>query len=284
MKLRNIWIIAVCVSLVVVGCKKDEEEPIDTQTTASQDNSTAQNIFQDIKRVVEEAATDEGQSNQKKTGYSFGNCATVSISPAWTDTIWPKVLTIDFGSTNCTGNYGVNRRGKLVITMTGRYRDEGSEITVQPDNYYVNDHKIEGTKKLTNNGRNSSNNLTYTINVTNGKLTYPNGDIAYWESTRTNEWVAGEGTTLWTDGFSGICDDEYLITGSATGVNRNGLSYTVNITSALKKKVCCRWIVSGRVDIEPNGLLTRTIDFGSGSCDALATITINGNSFTIPFN
>lgn len=272
------------IGFIFFSCEKDEK--VDNQTTSSQDNSIAQNLFKDIKKVVEEAVDDEGASDtNKKAGYSFGNCATVSILPAWTDTAtWPKVMTIDFGTTNCTDSYGINRRGKLIVTLTDRYRNEGSVLTVQPQSYYVNDYLIEGTKTLTNNGRNSSNNLNFTVQVSNGKITYPNGNISTWQSTRNNEWVAGESTTLFTDGFAGICDDEYLITGSANGVNTNGLSYSVNITSALKAKVCCRWIVSGRVNIVPSGLLTRTVDFGSGSCDALVTLTIDGNSFTIPLN
>lgn len=290
MKNPILYFLSTILIIVVISfqaCKKDEEEEkVDNQTTSSADNAIAQNIFQDIKKVVEEAASDEGASStNKKNGYSFGNCAIVSINPAWTDTAtWPKVMTIDFGTTNCADSYGNNRRGILLVTMTGRYRDSASVISVQPQNYYWNDYLIEGTKTYTNNGRNTSNNLTYTVQVSNGKITYPTGEVAYWESTRTNEWVAGESTTLFSDGFAGVCDDEYLITGSATGVNRNGLSYSVNITSPLRKKVCCRWIVSGSVDIIPSGLLTRSIDFGSGNCDALVTITIAGNSFTIPLN
>jgi hypothetical protein len=266
------------------SCKKDEK--VDNQTTATQDNSIAQNLFQDIKKVVEEAANDEGASNtNKKAGYSFGNCATVSITPAWSDTAtWPKVMTIDFGTANCTDNYGTNRRGKLIVTLSDKYINQGSVLSIQPQNYYVNDYLVEGSKSLTNNGRNSANNLNWTVQVSNGKITYPNGKVATWQSTRNNEWVSGESTTLFTDGIAGICDDEYLITGNASGVNTDGLSYTVNITSPLKAKVCCRWIVSGSLDVIPDGLLTRSIDFGAGNCDALVTLTINGNSFSFPLN
>tara|TARA_R110001592_G_scaffold35209_7_gene120044 strand:- start:1332 stop:2189 length:858 start_codon:yes stop_codon:yes gene_type:complete len=266
------------------SCKKDEK--VDNQTTSSQDNSVAQNLFQDIKKVVEEAANDEGASNtNKKAGYSFGNCVTINTVPAWTDTAtWPKVMTIDFGSTNCADSYGINRRGKLIVTLSDRFKNQGSVLSVQPQNYYVNDYLVEGNKTLTNNGRNSANNLNWTVQVTNGKITYPDGKVSTWQSTRNNEWVSGESTTLFTDGFAGICDDEYLVTGSSNGVNTGGLSYSVNITSPLKVKVCCRWIVSGNIDVIPNGLLTRSIDFGTGNCDALVTLTIDGNSFTLPLN
>jgi hypothetical protein len=71
----------------------------------------------------------------------------------------------------------------------------------------------------------------------------------------------------------------YLITGSANGVNRDGLAYTMQITSPLRKEICCRWLVSGTININPSGMLTRTIDFGNGACDQNASITIAGYTF-----
>ncbi|MCB9174878.1 MAG: hypothetical protein H6589_09740 [Flavobacteriales bacterium] len=284
MKNRNLSIIVLLmltVSLVTFSCKKDkEEEKIDNETTSAQDNALSQNMFDDIKKVVEEAAKDEGNTN--KAGFFFGTCATVSISPNWIDSAqyWPKTMTIDFGTTNCTGTDGVNRRGVISVTLTDRYVNAGSVLTVQPQNYYINDHLIEGTKTITNNGRNSSGNLSFTVQVTNGKVTFPAGGYTTWSSTRTNEWVAGESTP----GLLGLCDDVYLITGSATGVNRVGKSYSVNITSPLRKEICCRWLVSGTVDIVPSGLLTRTVNFGGGNCDNIATVTIAGNTFTFAMN
>lgn len=291
MKNRNLNFMVLFVlaaSMIVFSCKKDEKEEeieVNNETTAAQDNALAQNMFDDVKKVVEQAADDEGNSTSK-TGYFFGTCASVTINPNWIDSTqyWPKTMTIDFGTSNCTGNDGINRRGILTVTLTDRYRNAGSVLTVQPQNYFVNDHQIEGTKTITNNGRNSSNNLSFTVQVSNAKITFPTGGYTTWNSTRTNEWIAGESTTWFANGLSGICDDVYLITGSASGVNRNGLSYSVNITSPLRKELCCRWIVSGSLDIVPSGLLTRSVNFGTGNCDATATVTIAGNTFTVIMN
>jgi hypothetical protein len=72
-------------------------------------------------------------------------------------------MTIDFVATNCTGNNGVNSRGQLVITLTDRSRNVGSMLTVQPQDYFINDVKLDGTKRLTNNGDNSTNHLSYSV-------------------------------------------------------------------------------------------------------------------------
>lgn len=279
--MKKLVIPFVVIALVGISFNSCKKAKLNKQTTTAKDNGTAENLYADIKRVVEEAANDEGASN-KTAGYSFGSCATVSITPAWNDSLtWPKTMTIDFGTTNCTGAYGINRRGKLVVTLTDRYRNAGSVLTVQPSNYYVNNHKVEGTKTLTNNGRNSSGNLTFSVVVNNGKVTYPDGGIFTWKTSRTNEWIAGESTTLFSHGVSGICDDVYLITGSAEGTNKNGRNFTVVITEPLRKEICCRWIVSGKMEIKPEDLKTRKVDFGNGSCDSQAKVTIGRRTYNI---
>ncbi|MBW6483804.1 MAG: hypothetical protein K0B10_12185 [Vicingaceae bacterium] len=266
-------------SITFNSCRK-KEPAIDLTTNSTQDNTVAENLFEDIRKVVVEVIDDEGASMRVKSGFSFGNCATVNINPSWVDTIWPKVITIDFGSTNCIGTDGVKRRGKIIVTFSDLYKNPGSVLNVQLQNYYVNEHLIEGSKTITNNGRNSSNNLSFTVNVTNGKITYPNnGGVTTWSSVRTNEWVAGESTNLFTHGIAGICDDVYLITGNANGINRFGKAYTMQITNPLRKEICCRWLVSGTINITPSGLPTRILDFGTGACDNNASITIGSNTF-----
>lgn len=285
MKTNNLLtLIALSTIIVLSSCRKDKDMDVDSSTQSSTDNGAAENIFLDIKKVVEEAVDDEGQTakfgNEGKA-YTFGACATVTTVPAWGNPTFPKTMTIDFGSTNCTGYNGVNRRGQLIISITDHYRTAGSILTVQPQNLYINDVRVDGTKTLTNNGYNSNNHLEYVVQVSNAQLTYTDGTALTWNSTRTNEWIAGDSTTLFTHGIPGICDDVYLVSGSANGVNRNGLSYTVNITSPLRKEICCRWVSSGTMDIIPNGFATRTVDFGAGVCDNNATVTINGNTYNV---
>ena len=53
------------------------------------------------------------------------------------------------------------------------------------------------------------------------------------------------------------------------------------ITSALRKEIGCRHIVSGSLALTPSGKPTRYVDFGTGACDDQATVTINGNVYNI---
>ncbi|GAB4283939.1 MAG: hypothetical protein Kow0068_08920 [Marinilabiliales bacterium] len=278
--MKKIILVLVVFSLLIAfitSCTKYKEN---RTTTTSADENLSEIAFNDIYKIVNETAEDES-SNKSIDVYSFGNCATVTVDPDWPDTTFPKTVTIDFGTTNCTGLDGRLRRGKIVYTISDRYRNAGCVITVTPQDFYINEYKVEGTKKITNNGRNSANNLNYTIEVINGKVTTPSNDIITWESTRVREWIEGEETTFLTDGANGVLDDVYSITGSGEGVNRDGRSFTVTIKEPLIVKLDCRWITKGVLEIAPDGLKTRTIDYGDGNCDNDATVEIGNRTYSI---
>jgi hypothetical protein len=58
----------------------------------------------------------------------------------------------------------------------------------------------------------------------------------------------------------------------------------VNVTVPVEKRASCTWITKGRIDLTPEGLATRTVDYGDGTCDDKATLTINGNTFQFQMN
>ncbi len=276
----RVFIVAILALSVVfsTSCRKRRDN---RSTTTSQDQAAAEAAFDDVFRVTESAIKD---NDLEKSGAAFasiyGNCATVSINPPLPDTTFPKTITIDFGTTNCEDSYGVNRRGVITAVVTGKYRDEGTSITITPQNFYLNDNKIEGTKTVENIGKNGANNTEFTVEIANATITYADGDVTTYESSRVREWVIGEST----DGLLGILDDEYDITGTASGVDRNGRAYDMTITSPLRVAVLCRWVKQGTVEVQPEDLYMRTVDFGNGDCDATVTVEINGNTYTFIMN
>ena len=265
-------IIILFISSPIISCQKRK---LNRSTTSSQDNAIAEIGFNDLFKVTEDVMKNEGL--EKSNSSIFSNCATVTISPPFPDSTFPKSISIDFGPTNCSDIYGVERRGLITATCSGKFRDPGTSISIITNNYYVNNYKIEGTKTITNEGVNNLGNTYFSINIDDGIITYPNGDITKYESNRIREWVMGEDT----DGILGIFDDEYDITGTASGINRDNRLYTVTITSALRATMFCKWIKQGVLEIQPENLYTRIVDFGNGSCDAEAMVEINENVYTI---
>jgi hypothetical protein len=261
-------------AFVFTGCRREEE---DTDTSASGDNALAESTFNDVTNISDEAGYNGSLSNYR-SGDNEGvlsACATITVDSL--NTADQDTIHINFGTTNCTGNDGRNRRGEIIVYYTGRYRDSASVHTITFNNYYVNDNQVLGTKTVTNLGHNSAGHLVYDIDV-NGSIVLANNEgTITWNSQRQREWVSGEGTMTWGD-------DMYSITGTATGTGANGNSYTMNITSPLIRNMalgCRRHFVQGTFELTPSNKPMRTVDFGSGACDDVATVTINNNTYTI---
>ena len=269
--------LVLALTLGFAACQRDRFEWKDTQTAS--DSEQAEGIADEAINISDNAA--RGGSEVARLSGTEGRldamsgCATITK-----DTLSePKVITIDFGPVNCQCNDGRYRRGKIIVTYSGgRYFDIGSVKTITFDNFFRNDNKVEGVRKVTNNGQNASGQWTWTISAENMKITRPDGTFHTWNSTRLRTMINGYSTQqIWSD-------DEYTITGSATGVNKNGVAYSAMITTPLHRLMSCRWIDSGVIEITPETGPVRTMDFGNGDCDNLLTVSVGTRSRTIEMN
>ncbi len=262
---------------ILSSCQKDNGPATisDTDLKLAEDDALTESVFDDIMASVDNAVmtTDDLLFNGGlKSAVVSETCPLITVDHPDTE-FWPKVITLDYGD-GCEGFFRKTRSGKIKITLTARYRVEGSIKTVELINYKINNLKVEGTKVISNDGRNENGNLTFTIQLTGGKLITEDEKEITREFTRVREWTAGELTpNHW--------DDVYSITGSASGININGISYTRTITSPLIKAASCVFIQSGTVAREVDGRPASTLDYGDGECDNEATITIGDITKTI---
>jgi hypothetical protein len=255
------------------GCKK-KEEPKDyqSQTFIANENGISEKVYDDAKLFSDQMMSLTGglKSSEMDTVY-MGQCILATLD--WTAS--PILLTIDFGSSNCLCTDGFYRRGKIIVTFTGGYFDPGTVITYGFEDYYVNDYHVMGTKTVTNMGPNNSGNLWWDI-VVDGQIVEPNnGSTFFWSSNHQLEWSEGATTPgIWWD-------DVYLVRGSASGTTVEGLDYTMTIVTDLVKKLNCQWVVSGVLNIQPEGWPLFVVDYGDGTCDNQATVTVNGEVYYI---
>ena len=253
------------------SCKK-KDNPVSADTQAAQDNAYAEGTYNDAYNAVDVAARSNGATSLFKTAEATLDMLSGASVTITLDTISVlRKVTIDFGTgTSCKD--GRIRSGQIIATWNGRYRDSGSVISITFKNYTVNGNQVTGTKTVTNLGHNSKGNLHFSIVVTGASITTSTGTIS-WQSTRDREWVAGESTIDWTD-------DVYNITGSASGTNRKGQTFTITIVKPLVVALNCHWIESGSFDISTSASnSTGTVDYGPGACDDQATFTYNGKSY-----
>jgi hypothetical protein len=260
-------------ALLMTACKKDNDPVFnDSDTSAAEYDALAENIFNDIGNISDEAyalKTGNFKSTEEDTLF-LGQCVTVTLDT----TVFPRELIIDFGEENCLCRDGRYRRGKIINTFTGRYHKPGTVITHGFDEFFVDDNKVEGSRVLTNMGYNEDENLWFTIEIEGLITLAENGGTISWNASKEREWIEGSNTRPRRD-------DVYLITGTASGIRLSGLSWTKEIIIPLRRELNCRFFVSGSVEITPENRPVRLLDYGDGECDNVATVTINGRTITI---
>ena len=258
-------------AILLYACKDEDviNSPDLVSTQATQDHLFAEQTFNDVGRIVEEGFQDNNQSK---------SCQSYILMNA--DTSDADTLVIDFGKgdPDCLHNSKL-RRGKIIITYTGRYRDSLSVMTTSFDNYHVNNNLVQGERIVRNQGENNDGNMWFTIEVNNASVGTNNGAIN-WNANQTREWVSGN-ATLETP------DDQYKITGSANGNGVNNNSFSVEITETLNVDLGCLpncVIKSGTAKISPEGYADRIINYGDSLCDCNFSVNINGDSYLIVVN
>jgi len=273
MKTRFYLITAALMMLSFFSCQKDSSFIEQAGIDLADDDAVSDAIYEDVFNTADNASIILDQlvksGDSKSETVLADSCPSITITHPATG-IWPKVITVDFGE-GCAGLYENSRSGKVIIEVTGPRLEVGAKRTVTFANYYFNGIKVEGTKVVENTGYNSNQNLVCSVKLTGGKLTLPDGKFIERSFEHQREWTAGLLTR-------NIWDDECLITGSANGINIDGIAYTNTIMAALHWKRVCFFIVSGVVKIEREGSGSIEINYGSGECDAKAVVTKGGES------
>lgn len=260
--------------LVFTACNREKNDTVSADATEdtgyADDMARMEQTFNDVQNLADQADA-TGAVQLKGGSVPLSGCASVLR-----DTVSiPHTITIDFGSTNCTCMDGRTRRGQIIVSYMGRYRDSGYVHTIGFNNYYVNDNHVLGTKSVTNMGHNSAGQLYYNISINGMMVLNATGDTVKHTASRTRTWVNGESTAQ-------LSDDAYRISGSGSITKATGKIFNISITSPLLVAMNCKWIEEGTVAITPQGATNaRILDYGNGSCDDQATITVNGKSKTI---
>lgn len=289
-----IAIFAVLLSIFVVSCQKESSftEPTtlteEEAATYSEESTQAEASFDDAEDIGFTAAEEEGnaggfglegrsasvQGRIYLPGFGelrgrIGDCATITVTP--NDSTYPKTVTIDFGD-SCRGRDGKVRSGKIVLHFTGPIRRPGSVVTMTFVNYYVNRVHIEGTKIFKNLSEPPMLHK-WSVEVLDGKVTFPNGRGYTYDGIKTVKQIAGMLTNV-------VRDDVYQITGRSKTVFRNGTTVNINTEDPLIKKVACHWISEGTLKIKINSRVL-FLDFGfpnNGGCDNKALLTWNNGN------
>jgi len=253
-------IIGIAISgFVLNGCHKDSAVAPTTNTdiTPAEDDANATFAANDAKSISDAAIAWNTNHSTNIThpdrgiGDIFGHCVTVYGEDTTVGGSHDTVVYINFGTGDCFCRDSRNRRGTIIVywgltrpgeTWLEAYFDSANTITETFRNYYLRDNGIAGMRTWTNEGHNVNDyqNWNFTADLT---ITYPDGRTATWNSTRNNTMT--EVSLTWY----------YEITGSSHGLSRDGVDYTMTISSPVYFTVLpwwaggCPWPEAGTITI-----------------------------------
>lgn len=256
-------LIALIVSVAFAAC--DKQETTDNNIVAKTTVSDYLNVLNAFSLSTVDEITNDNGSNEKSA--ETWDCLTVTIHPNGTDEFWPRSWTLDYGTENCECYKGISRRGKIHVSISDWWRNEGSYREITFEDFYFNDNKLIGVKTYLNTGVNESGNMTFTKTVADAQLTYGDTATMSWNSEKYSELIEG------TETFK-FADDVWSVTGGGSGVNVDGKNYTFTITSALIYKNRCYFPVSGEIEFVIPNEENLVINYGSGECDDVATAKV----------
>jgi hypothetical protein len=304
----------------ISSCKKKDSTTTttpaattDTNTSSAQDHQTAENNSNDADQMGSEGM-DNGNIN---SNYRIGGgtlLSPMSGSVTVTPNLTAKTVMITFSS--YVGLDGHLRSGTIMydysaslIATATNFRDSGIVINVSTPNndYYVDSNKIQINKTITNMGRSlTTHNLTWhvtttlaitkadkegTIQFTSDRFnTLLNTNVFSFNSTVILASFTGFATPInWSTAVMGITSGP----NGTTGVSADGVGFSANISTMLVRNFNCgpslthihfHPFVAGQIDFTPTGKTTRSINFGTGTCDETYTITIGSWSASFTYN
>jgi len=194
------------------------------------------------------------------------------------DTLYPKIVTLDYGTSGVTLPNGNILKGKIIAFVDSKMKLKNSSRIISFVNFSENGNSFKGSKTLTYLG-NSQTKLP-TWNVSNkDTITGTDGAAIIWNSERTRVRSGLNGTPLV------YSDDFYSISGVSNGIDSKGVVFDMQIRNNYPL------LIGGNYPFYVKGLISVTIskgnvvvDFGNGTKDKNSTMLLNGVStaFTFP--
>lgn len=246
------------------SCEKEEVSPM--AELLEIDDEVA-SYFDELVGEVDELTLVSGTAKSGEVTLSSNSGSRTVVTTFSGDTVIHTITFVDFVNPN--SQYERVKNGTMIIKVIGRPYMETFWRQITFVDFTVNGHQVEGVKLIVKTGT-----YQFTITLTDGKITFTDGTTYTRNFERIRTWIAGFETPYY------VWDDEFEIEGQAWGVNRREQEYTHTIINPLLVRRSCRWIVQGTIEMTVNNNLA-ILDYGDGTCDRLATLTVNGETWTI---
>lgn len=291
-------VLSLTIGFLIASCSTSSD-PVTTNVSNSVATESAEDSYNNDTEDLASAASSQSdiqlgaRTDGARTWADDRVCSSTVITIAKKVNTNPDTLTIDFGTAGCTDAKGNVRKGKIIVIYSpgdGRWK-VGGGYTVTTSNFSINGVTVEGTRTVKNVSPNLDGDITWEVTLAGGKLTFPDGTTATREAHHFRQWFRNGTPLILTDdeqrilaSFSGT----NVSTSTATGTNRDGYTYTMQVTKDISYKVTC---LLAKIFVATSGTKTYnitkgtetaniTVDYGDGTCDKTITVTVNGKSKT----
>ena len=255
--------------VTLASCTKDEERVTANDTSDVISESVTDSYFEDMDDMSLTAIESEDSPAGGRVASDDRFCAGILIGSG--STLSSGKVTIDFGS-GCEDPRGNIRKGKLILDYSnGPAGNIGFTVVITPEAYSINGVTLEGTRSIELLSLTETS-VKHEIIVDNGKATWPDGLMSTRESSFNRE--------------IDLDDQLVRLDGSASGTNRRGKAYEMNINETLIYKRSC--ILSEGIYMAVDGVKTfgsggreLTINYGDGACDRSVMVSVGDYSASI---
>lgn len=274
-KFIKIFTLLLGATITMTSCEELNIKP-DTDVQSTLDHTFVQAEMNIISTQFDLAA--KAMNNLQDPGSEespFCECAKINVERIGDSQFR---MTIDYGE-GCECIDERTRKGALTGVFSDMWDKEGVNLVITSDNYQVTNllgknFAFDFEKTITRKEI-ASEKPELHIQVSSAELTSEDDKTITWKSERILTLVEG-GEDV------DPSNDVYQITGTAEGIARNESAFSVEITEPLTMDASCTTgITVGIVTLTPEGKKARTIDYGDGSCDSEATVSIGDFSTTI---
>lgn len=302
-------------SLMFTDCRKKDKSPEpepDNEQTTTQDNALAEGSANDVMAMGSQLSENSGSLTTFRSSETTDNlfllaagCSTITSNAPQGGTVVATQFTVDFGTTGCEGADKRVRKGKLFFDFSQStnnakyYRNPGFKVLISSNGYFVDGNEVIITKTVTNTSpltiagqtAYSGTNLTWNI-VANVTVNKNGGGQVTWSCNRDKELINSNDANCYKGQLQAIdwTKAKVKLNGTANGVNSRSENYTAKAIDLVRDFTCApnglaqphrHPFVSGKIEYTPGSRAMRLIDYGSGTCDFNATVTINGQVYDI---
>jgi hypothetical protein len=265
MKTTNLILLAATLglSMVFTSCEKVQNES-DPVVASIENDAVAEDLYNNVFDEAGEITQDD--VSLKSTSTDNGSRVITHV----TNGDGSRDITVVYTNWNNPRTLRNNvLNGTILIHEEGYFYGETYERRVEMQNFFINQIQVKGVKEIVKIAEDS-----YSTKLTGGVLVFADSTTYTREFDYIFTIAGGSDTPLY------IWDDVYEVSGTATGIDREGRNYSFDIITPLVRNMGWRFLIEGVIDITV-GDTEAQLDFGNGEFDNLAYVTFNGEVYTI---